>query len=384
MSRANSTIEIPKTADAVIVGGGFAGAAAACFLVRKGLTDVLVLEAENQFGQHASGLNAAMARQVTADPLTNEILARSTALLTRGQGFWPEPVEIRSCGSLLLVGSGEDASLIRAARSAAASGLDCKVLDRDQARALVPILPTDSFERAVHTASDGVVDIHGLLWRFLKAAKKGGARLAGPCGLQGLEVSGGRIRAVNTSRGRVSCPVVVNAAGAWANHVGALAGLEPLAMTPFRRHLVTTPPLDFVESDWPFVWDTSHDFYFRPEVGGLLLSPGDETPMEPGKAPTDPSVMEVLADKLARHCPTLSGIQVARCWAGLRTITRDGRFAVGRDSRLEGLFWVAGLGGHGMTASSAVGELAADLILGNPVNESWKKALDPHRLTEEE
>jgi len=380
MKPTETTSGLPSSADVVVVGGGFAGAAVACFLCRKGLTDVLVLEAESQFGQHASGLNAAMARQVTADPLTNEILSRSLSLLTAAGDDWPDTVDLRPGGSLLLTAKGRGDGLLSAARTAAEKGLDCRVLDREGAMAMVPVLDPRAFDRAVYTASDGVVDIHGLLWRFLKTARKGGARLVTSCRMTGVESRDGRVTAVTTDRGRVTCRVLVNAAGAWGNRLAALVGLDPLAMTPYRRHLVTTPPLEVTDPGWPFVWDTTHDFYFRPEVGGLLLTPGDESPMEPGDTPRDPAVLEILADKLARYCPELSGIPVARYWAGLRTITRDSRFAVGWDGRMEGLFWVAGLGGHGMTASSAVGEFSADRILGNPVNESWKKGLAPSRL----
>lgn len=370
---------IPDSADVVVVGGGFAGAATACFLALRGVRDIVLIEAEDHFGIHASGLNAAMARQVTSDVVTNEVLRASVAGITRDDGFWAEPVVVRPLGSLLLVGPGES-PLLWAADEAARAGFDCRVVDRADAVARVDVLRETEFDRAVFTASDGVVDIHALLWRYLGAARAGGVRLAAGVRVEAVEVEAGRVRAVRTTRGRVACRVLVNAAGAWANRLAALAGLEPLRMQAYRRHLVTTPPLPFVRADWPFVWDTVHEYYFRPDVGGLLLSPGDQDPAEPGPVPRDPRALETLAEKLARHCPRLAGIPVSRWWAGLRTITRDGRFAVGWDSRLDGFFWVAGLGGHGMTASCAVGGFAADLVAGRPADDRWREGMDPMRL----
>ncbi len=370
---------VPDSADVVVVGGGFAGAATACFLVLRGVRDLVLVEAEDHFGVHASGLNAAMARQVTSDVVTNEVLRASVAGITRTDGLWAEPVEVRPLGSLLLVGPGES-PLLQAAGEAARAGLDCRIVDRADAVARVAVLRETEFDRAVFSASDGVVDIHALLWRYLGAARAGGVRPAPGVRVESVEVEAGRVRAVRTTRGRVACRVLVNAAGAWANRVAATAGLPPLAMAPFRRHLMTTPPLPFVQADWPFVWDTVHEYYFRPEVGGLLLSPGDQDPAEAGPVLRDPRALETLAEKLARHCPRLAGVPVSRWWAGLRTITRDGRFAVGWDTRLGGFFWVAGLGGHGMTASCAVGGFAADLVAGRPVDDRWRTAMDPMRL----
>lgn len=370
---------VPDSTDLVVVGGGFAGAATACFLARRGVRDVVLIEAEDQFGVHASGLNAAMVRQVTSDGMTTEVLRASVVGITRDDGFWSEAVAVRPLGSLLLVGPGES-PLLRAAEEAARTDLDCRIVGRAEAVARVDVLRDTDFDRAVFTASDGVVDIHSLLWRYLREARTGGVRLISGVRVEAVEVEAGRVRAVRTTRGRVGCRVLVNAAGAWANRLAALAGLEPLQMRAYRRHLVTTPPLPFVRSDWPFVWDTVHEYYFRPEVGGLLLSPGDQDPAEPGPVLRDPRALEILAEKLARHCPRLAKIPVSRWWAGLRTITRDGRFAVGWDSRLGGFFWVAGLGGHGMTGSCAVGQFAADLVAGRPADDRWRETMDPMRL----
>ncbi len=178
--------------------------------------------------------------------------------------------------------------------------------------------------------------------------------------------------AVRTPGGRIACRVVVDAAGAWADGVAAMAGLAPLGLSPYRRHIVVTPPQPFVQPSWPLVWHMTEDWYFRPEVGGLLLSPCDQVPWPAGPAQRDSAALELLAEKLAAGCPPLAGLPIQAWWAGLRTLSPDGRFAIGPDPRLQGFFWVAGLGGHGMTGSAAVGDLAAALLVG--------EAVDPARL----
>jgi len=179
----------------------------------------------------------------------------------------------------------------------------------------------------------------------------------------------------------VSCKVLVNASGAWANVVAELAGARPLPLRACRRHLFVSPPMAWVDRSWPFVWDVTHDIYFRPEGDGLLLCACDQTELAPGDPPVDESVKEMLAEKIQRHMPGLSEVSISRGWAGLRTLTPDGRFVIGWDKKVDGLFWVAGLGGHGMTTSAAVGELAAELLVGGPGQRSAPFA--PERFDEE-
>lgn len=366
--------DLPGRVDVVIAGGGFAGAATAWALARRGVRDVLVLEAAEQFGAQASGRNASMARQVSSDPVTAALLRRSVAGILGGEGGLA--AEARRCGSLLLAEEGPGEAWLRAVAHAGGAS---RLVSRDEAVARVPVLDRAVFDQAIATESDAVVDVSGLLWAFLRGARAWGARIATECPLTGVRVADGRVVGVSTARGDVACRVLVDAAGAWANAVAALAGLEPLAMTPFRRHLFVTPPMDWVDSGWPFVWHLTDDYYFRPEVGGLLLSACDQEPAPPGQGMRDPAMLETLADRLSRRCPRLAGVPIRTWWAGLRTITADGRFAIGPDPRLEGFFWVAGLGGHGMTGSVAIGEIAAARLTGADAGPA-AGALDPARL----
>lgn len=369
---------LPDRADVVVIGGGFAGAATACYLARRGMTDVLVLEAADQFGAGASGVNASMIRQVATDPVTGALLRASVLQIRHGD--WVAPVDVRWNGSLLLVEGGKGRPILEAAEAAASAGLDCAILGRDEAVSRVPLLAEARFDRAVWTPGDGVADISALLWRYLREARSRGVRLATDCPVAAVAVEGGRVAAVETPRGRVACRLVIDAAGAWADAVAARAGLGPLPLTPFRRHLVVTPPQPFVDPRWPLVWHLTDDWYFRPEVGGLMLSGCDQDPWPAGPAPREPQVLEALAEKLAARCPPLANLPVKTWWAGLRTMSADGRFAIGPDPRLPGFFWVAGLGGHGMTGSAAVGELAAALVAGGPVDREIARAVDPARF----
>ncbi|HEY2988085.1 MAG TPA: FAD-dependent oxidoreductase [Candidatus Binatia bacterium] len=349
----------------VIIGAGFAGAATAYHLALTGAREILILEQEEVPGVHSSGRNAAMVRQVVSDPALAELTAEGAAFLQSLPPDWPVPVDFERNGSLLLGSGAGWPKLAADADAARRMGMAVECWSRERACDFVPALEDADFEGAVWCATDGVVDIHALLTGYLKAAQSLGARVRYRAAVKKIEVVGGRVTAVVTDGETIKTDAVIDAAGPWAATVAKLAGAVEAPLSPCRRHLFVTAPIASVSRKWPFVWDTTHEFYFRPEGGGLLLCPCDQEEMAPCDTPTDESATELLYEKIRRYLPGLSDVAIKKHWAGFRTLSSDGRFVIGWDPKVKGFFWVAGLGGHGVTTSSAVGALAAKLIL-NP------------------
>jgi glycine/D-amino acid oxidase-like deaminating enzyme len=359
----------------VIVGAGFAGAAAAYFLTQAGHRDVWVVESEKIPGAHASGRNAAMARQIVTDNHIAACARESSAFIRRWAADTSEK-HFRPVGALLLESARAPYTLAGAVADAETHGLPVEVLTRAQCVERVPLLKGAAFERGVFCPSDGIVDISALLNHYLDGARQNGARILFGAPVSAIETSGQKVRAILVGGERVPCDVVVNASGAWAGRVGEMAGAAALKLTPFRRHLFTTTGLPEVSPRMPFVWDVDNEFYFRPEQAGLLMSACDESASEPCAPPINDPVRDLLANKIVRCVPALREVQITSCWAGLRTIAADHRFVLGWDAAVRGLFWAAGLGGHGMTCSAAVGRATADAILSQtPVD----PAFDPGR-----
>jgi len=352
-----------NTFDFVIIGAGFAGAATAYQLTRRGITNILLLEQESMPGFHSSGRNAAMMRQCVSEPELTKLACDGATFLRHLPADWPEPVQFKQNGSLLL-GSGEGwEKLKRDAEVGRRVGVDAELWTPDRAKQFVPVLKRAEFDGAVWCATDGIVDIHALLSGYLKFATGKGAQIRYKSGVRAVTHHAGGVE-VTTENDAIKAKVLVNASGAWANVVARLAGAKELPLRPCRRHLFVSPPIAWVDSRWPFVWDVTHDIYFRPEGAGLLLCACDQTELPPGDPPVDERVKELLAEKIDRFLPSLSGVSISKFWAGFRTLTSDGRFVIGWDPKIEGLFWIAGLGGHGMTTSAAVGDLAAELLMG--------------------
>jgi D-arginine dehydrogenase len=360
----------------LIIGSGFAGAATAYHLALQGVSDVVVVEQEQTPGVHSSGRNASMIRQLVADPALIPLTHSGAAFLRNPPSGWPVEINFRQNGSLLL-GSGEGWMRLRTeAEEGRRLGLEIECWSRREALRRVPPLSGSDFEGAAWCPTDGVIDIHACLRGYIEASISLGSRVLYGCRVSSIESRGGRVTRVGTNKGWIQTEVVVNAAGAWASVIGKMAGALPISLRPCRRHLFFTGPLDWVDPDWPFVWDVTHDVYFRPDSGGLLLCACDQDEMHPGIPPTDDSVASLLADKLKRYLPEFSKATILRSQAGFRTLTADGRFVIGRDPGVGGFFWVAGMGGHGVTASWAVGKLASSLIIhsGSPEEERLSPA----------
>jgi glycine/D-amino acid oxidase-like deaminating enzyme len=211
----------------------------------------------------------------------------------------------------------------------------------------------------LYCPDDGVIDIHAVTQALARAIAATGGTISLGVEVARVEVEGGRVAGVRLVSGqRIAAGAVVIAGGAWAEALGASCG-APLPLQPRRRHLAQLEGGPRMDAGAPVVWCLGDELYYRPESGGALVSPCDADPWHAElPAPTE-AALELLAKKLARSAPRLSDAAVRRAWACLRTFAPDGCAVAGADPRLPGLFWLAGLGGHGMTGGLAAGEVLA-------------------------
>jgi len=345
-----------------VVGAGFAGAATALHLARRGAR-VTLLEREPIAGAHASSQNAGMLRTAIADPALARVAVAGADGVAAAQALSEVPL-VRPSGSLLLARGVSLEALRRVVPELRESRRNVRWLEPAEAASRVPVLADAPFEAALWTPEDGVADTAAYLTALLLGARRDGAALhLGAEVLGGDPGDGSRPVRLETARGLVQADAVVIAAGAWSDVVARRIGAAPLGLAPFRRHLHATGPLPDVDPRWPFVWALGDEVYFRPESGGLLLSPCDEDPFPPGEPPADPENRALLAGKVARAFPALVDLPLMRSWAGLRTFAPDRRFVLGRDPRAPRVFWAAGLAGHGVTCAWEVGRIAAEAAL---------------------
>ncbi len=365
--------------DYVIIGAGFAGAATAYHLSRRRAGSILLLEQEAIPGFHSSGRNAAMVRQCVPDLSLDNLTREGANFIRNPPDDWPEPVDFKQNGSLLL-GSGKGWDKLRKdAELGLSVGIEMEIWTPDRAKRHVPVLREAEFDGAAWCGTDGIIDIHALLSGYLKGATEKGARVRYGAAARSIRRRAG-VFEILMDEGSITARVLINASGAWVNSVAEMAGAARLPLRPCRRHLFVSGPLSWVSKQWPFVWDVTHDIYFRPEADGLLLCACDQEELPPGDPPVNGEIQELLAEKIQSFIPGLAEVSISRGWAGFRTLTPDGRFVIGWDAEVEGFFWVGGLGGHGMTTSAAVGRLASDLILAGPGHQA--EAFSPARFVD--
>lgn len=345
----------------VVIGGGIAGLSAAWQLGELGLTDVVVLESEPLLSMHASARNAAIFLPLE-DSLNAVWLAnRSRDLLDGRIGTsW-----LSAQGVTLVAGYTEPLDELRYA--ARKYGVFHERWGALQIETRLPLLASGDVHHALHLPLGGVMDVHTMLRSLEHWARARGTRMFTSARVSSLDVRKGRVHGVLLADGRsISCERVVLATGAWGSALAEPAN-APLPLTALRRHLVLLGGEHMPRWNTPVVWRVDDSpTYFRPEAGLVLASPCDETPWDAGIPNTEPAALENLAIKLGNLAPALVDAKVQRAWACLRTVTSDREPAVGGDPRVQGLYWLTGLGGRGMTCGVAAGELLARTMVGLP------------------
>jgi D-arginine dehydrogenase len=249
----------------------------------------------------------------------------------------------------------------------------CDVLRPDYVAAA--LLEPDSFE----------LDVHGLQQGYLRSFKEHGGVLRTGSAVHSIAHSN-EFWTVETGDGRFLARTVINAAGAWADQVATLAGVQPLGIRPYRRTaiLVDAPPEVEIDT-WPMVVDIDESFYFKPDAGLLLLSPADEIPEEACDAQAEELEIAIAIDRV-ESASTLRFRSVRHKWAGLRSFAPDRNPVVGYSREASGFFWLAGQGGYGIQTAPALSRLAAAAVLHEEVPSDITEAgithgdFSPHRF----
>ncbi|MBD9726366.1 FAD-binding oxidoreductase [Streptomyces caniscabiei] len=357
-----------RESDVVIVGGGVAGASAGYFLGRTGRR-VTLLEAENAPGTHATGRSAALFSEYYGNAVVRELTRASRAFYeTPPAGFSPVTELLRPRGVLALGTPGTGREFDAAKASGADAPQPLIELDHEQALALCPALRPGAFDRALYKPGARDIDTDAVLQGFLRGLKAAGGTVVTSARVQALTRHRGRWHAA-TSAGEFSAPLVVDAAGAWADQVADSAGVAAQGLVAYRRTaaLVSLPTHRGSTGDiacWPMIADVADTFYARPESGGLLVSPADATPVPPGDVRPDERDVALALDRF-RAVVDLPVRHVRRAWAGLRSSAPDDTPVIGPDPAAPGFCWLAGLGGYGIQTAPAAGALLAALIAGN-------------------
>jgi D-arginine dehydrogenase len=364
--------------DILVIGGGIAGLSAAAALSAH--ARVTVLEAEDQIGYHSSGRSATMVHYALGDRLVR-------ALTLASRPFFDDPpadftdVPLGRRMPVLIHAREDERDALDRLDTELASFAKLERLDAAGVHELCPLLKEDA-RFGVADFNGMRLDPHALLQGNLRRLRRAGGELRTGARVAAIERRGTAWNLTSDRSETFSAPVLVNAAGSWADQIALLAGVQPISLEPKRRTIITfdAPPGTDLER-LPFAKTIHDELYFAPESGRLFASPMDEAPSEPMDAQPDDYEVALAAHRMEERT-TVKVRQIHSKWAGLRTFTPDQHPVVGFAPDTEGFFWLAGQGGFGLQTSPAMAAIAASLILGRewPVPDVSAEALSPGRF----
>jgi sarcosine oxidase subunit beta len=351
-----------ETADVVICGGGISGCALAYQLAKRKV-DVLLLE-RAELGSQSTGKCAGGVRQQFSNEPNVRLQRMSVRML---EGFKQEvghPADFRQIGYLFLLTQPQQVEDFRKNMEMWHQvGLtEARWVDPDEAARMVPILNVDDVLGCTFCPTDGIASPADVTSGYATAARRLGARLEEGVEVLGIDVAGGRVQGVRTSRGDVATRLVFNCAGPWAASIGRMAGLE-IPVLPYRRHIAVTDTFPAVARTTPMTVDFRSSLYFHPEGDGVLLGMSDREEGPSFVTEVDWDFLERMFETAAARAPALASAGMKTAWAGLYETTPDHQAILGPLPEVEGFWCAAGYSGHGFMQAPAAALLLTQMLL---------------------
>ena len=345
-------------ADVLVVGAGIAGSSVAYELAAK--RDVILLEREARPGYHSTGRSAAMLSETYGAPVVRALARASRSFLADPPAGFTGTALLGPRGMLHIAGHHQLAAL----DAAGPTPPSVQRLDPAAVCDLVPILAPGYVAGGLFEPDAMAIDVDALHQGYLRGLRRRG-RLITETEVTAVARTADGWK-IATSAGAITASVLVDAAGAWADQLATMAGVQPVGLVAKRRTaILIEPPRGLDPAAWPMVIDIDERFYFKPEAGTLLVSPADETPV----APCDVQPEEIDVALAAARFEEVTGHAVRRIghrWAGLRSFVADHAPVVGLDPEVPAFVWLAAQGGFGIMTAPAMARIAAAQITGEP------------------
>lgn len=348
-----------QTVDALVVGGGIAGLSVSARLAQHGR--VVVVEGESACGYHASGRSVAFAHYGLGNVPVRSLTALSIGELAAHGTVHP---------ALHVAREDQIAALDELEAVHRHYGCDYARIRPQEARALMPALRPEACAAALIDHGSLKLDTHAMLQACIATLRAHDGQLVtgAPVSTIARATAGWRVA---TAAGDYAAPILVNAAGAWADTVARMADVTPIGIVPRRRTVISfaAPEGEDVRR-WPFTKTVGEGCYLLPEGRGqLLASSMDQTPSVPCDAAPEEIDIAIAADRVSQTT-TLTIRRISHSWAGLRSFAPDELPVIGPAADAPGFFWCAGQGGAGFQTAPALSRIAAAAVLGLPFPET--------------
>jgi D-arginine dehydrogenase len=354
-----------KAFDVAIVGAGIAGASLGWRIAGK--RSVVLLERETQPGYHSTGRSAAMFMESYGPPMVRALTRASRAFYEHPpEGFAEHPL-LAERGALYVAVHGQKDLLERTRAELESTGCRVEQLDAAATLAKAPCLRPESVIGSLYDADSKDIDVGALHQGFLRGFRAQGGELRMNADVVNARRDGDGWELALASGDPVRASIVVDAAGAWADEVATLFGAQRVGLEPRRRSAFTFRPPEGVDvARWPAVVGIDEGWYFKPDAGQLLGSPANADPVPPHDVVPEEFDIALGIHRI-EEATTLKIRRPNATWAGLRSFVADGEMVIGFDEGCAGFFWLAAQGGYGIQSAAGASELAACLLLGEPL-----------------
>ncbi len=374
-------MDIPTTADIVIIGGGVMGASAAYHLAKGGMKNIVLLEKEEFFGTGATGRCAGGVRYQFSTEINIKLSLKSLPMIERFKEEIGQDVSYRQCGYLLVATNEQDANVFKHnVQLQNQLGVQTQFLSGDEVLARLPLMKfEDAIAGTIHQ-KDGLVDPNSVVAGYISVAQKMEVKALTRVEVTGIRISGDRVEAVETTQGVIQTRMILNAAGPWASQIGQMAGVQ-IPVIPIRRQMFTTNALKEIPQDFPFVIDFAQSLYFHREGEGLLIGMSNQNE-QPGfdQNVDEEFELENFEAAIARM-PLLERASRTSHWAGLYEVTPDAHPIFGA-THIKGFTVCTGFSGHGFMHGPIAGKLMSEYILDRRFSSVDVSMLDLARFEE--
>jgi sarcosine oxidase subunit beta len=292
-----------------------------------------------------------------------------------------QEINYRRCGYLLIATNEQDAATFRRNVELQNNlGVQTELISADEIRARLPLMKFDDALVGTFHQKDGLVDPNSVVAGYISAAQRRGAKAYTGTEVTGIQVSGNKVQAVETTQGTIQTHTILNAAGPWAGLIGHMAGVE-IPIVPIRRQIFTTNPLKEIPDDFPFVIDFGQSLYFHREGEGLLVGMSNQN-QEPGfDQNVDEDFEFVNLEAAIARMPLLERASRASHWAGLYEVTPDAHPIFG-GCEIKGFLMCTGFSGHGFMHGPIAGKLMSEYIMDGKFSTVDVSMLDLARFEE--
>jgi sarcosine oxidase subunit beta len=351
-----------STAEVAIVGGGIMGTSTAYFLAKRGQKDVVILE-KDILAQASTGLSVGGIRQQFSTP-ANILLSQETLrLFEHFKEEFNADINFQQVGYLFLAQREETwKEFLVNAELQQQYSVPVVALTPEEIKSRWSYLEVEDLQGGTFCPEDGYADPYSVAMAFADTARRLGVRIEEKTEVTAIKIESGRVKGVETTKGLISSPIVVNAAGPWGGDVAEMAGFE-LPVKPYRRQVFVTLAVEDIPKPIPMILDFDPSFYFRGEGEGVLTGMSDQDEPSSFNTNVDWDFLERVIEAAVHRAPILEKAEIRRGWGGLYTISPDDNPIVGALPGVKGLFCTIGFSGHGFQHGPSIGRIMSELIL---------------------